>query len=433
MLGLIGFATRVAYTLPTISRPHGDSFFYRGVAQQLADGNGYADPFSALVGNPQPTAQHPPLFSMYLALWTKLGVSDFRAYQIVCCLLGAATVVLIGLLGRQLAGPGPGLIAAGIAALYPPLAVLDSTVNSESLYVPLVVVVLLLAYRYIARPSIGGAVALGLATGLATITRTDGILLLALVAAPVCWRFGRPRAPALAACAAAALLIVTPWIVRNWIQFDRVPLASSNGGHTLMATNCNSTYYDSDSIGFVSYDCGAATRCSQRLGELALSDCWGEEGRTYIDAHLGRLPLVALVRVARVWELYRPSDSLDYGWFLWARPRGPAKVGLFVYALLVPLALAGLFLLRKRRVPVLPLLATFAVVCLVAAGSFGFSRFRVAAEPALIVLAAITLDRLGRALVARVARAPRDGENGARPRREESTWASSTEAVCAGR
>ena len=290
MLGLIGFATRVAYTLPTISRPHGDSFFYRGVAQQLADGNGYADPFSALVGNPQPTAQHPPLFSMYLALWTKLGVSDFRAYQIVCCLLGAATVVLIGLLGRQLAGPGPGLIAAGIAALYPPLAVLDSTVNSESLYVPLVVVVLLLAYRYIARPNIGGAVALGLATGLATITRTDGILLLALVAAPVCWRFGRPRAPALAACAAAALLIVTPWIVRNWIQFDRVPLASSNGGHTLMATNCNSTYYDSDSIGFVSYDCGAATRCSQRLGELALSDCWGEEGRTYIDAHLGRLP-----------------------------------------------------------------------------------------------------------------------------------------------
>ena len=61
--------------------------------------------------------------------------------------MGAATVALIGLLARRVAGDRAGLVAAAIAAVYPPLWMLDASLRSESLYAPLIALVLLLAYR----------------------------------------------------------------------------------------------------------------------------------------------------------------------------------------------------------------------------------------------------------------------------------------------
>jgi asparagine N-glycosylation enzyme membrane subunit Stt3 len=67
-----------------------------------------------------------------------------------------------------------------------------------------------------------------------------------------------------------------------------------------------------------------------------------------------------------------------------------------MYWLMLPLAIAGAFVLHRRRVHLWPLLATAVTVCLVAALTYGQQRFRIAAEPAIIVLAAVTLVALGR-------------------------------------
>ena len=137
------------------------------------------------------------------------------------------------------------------------------------------------------------------------------------------------------------------------------------------------------------HECVPRSECSPtKLDELAVSDCRRRKARDYVSDHLGRVPLVLLARVARLWEVYHPSQNLDYGAHLWARPREWSRVGLFMYAALMPLALAGAFLLRRRGIPVLPLLATFLIASLVAATAFGFTRFRMAAEPAIVVLAA---------------------------------------------
>ena len=50
-------------------------------------------------------------------------------------LLGIAAVVVIGLLGYRLAGPAAGLVAAGIAAVYPQLWINDGVLLSESIVV----------------------------------------------------------------------------------------------------------------------------------------------------------------------------------------------------------------------------------------------------------------------------------------------------------
>jgi hypothetical protein len=53
----------------------------------------------------------------------------------------------------------------------------------------------------------------------------------------------------------------------------------------------------------------------------------------------------------------------------------------------------GTVVLRRRRVPLLPLLAMFALVGMVALAFYGIPRFRVPAEVATVVLAAAAIDR----------------------------------------
>jgi hypothetical protein len=296
----------------------------------------------------------------------------------------------VGVLGRQLAGARAGLLAAGLAAVYAQLFVVDGTLIAESLYAPLIVLTLIVAYRFVDRPSWPYAAALGGLIGLATLTRSDGILLLPVLGAPLAWRAARGRLRAFAIMAAATALVVSPWLVRNWLQFDRFPLLSSNGALTQGATNCAATF-SGPRIGFVAHECALSSSCLRIRDELPQSDCFVRRAREYVGDNVERLPLVLAARVGRVWNLYKPGADRAYGQF-WARERTIATVGMAMYALFILAGLYGAVQLRRRGVTLLPLLATFVMATLTAMIAFGFSRYRLVAEPAIVVLAAVGLD-----------------------------------------
>ena len=88
------------------------------------------------------------------------------------------------------------------------------------------------------------------------------------------------------------------------------------------------------------------------------------------------------------------------------RPRAWQMRGTLMYWVLAPLAIAGAVLLRRRRRLLLPLVATAVTVTIVAALTYGQQRFRIAAEPAILVLAAATLVELARAVGRRRRAAP---------------------------
>ena len=387
LVAIAAFTVRVLYGfLIAADLPvPGDAFLYRILGFELAHGDGYSVPSSVAAGDPQPTAEHPPLFPLYLAVWAKAGLGGLGAERVACALLGTATVSLIGVLGRRAAGDRAGLCAAGIAAIYPPLFMVDGALISESLYAPIVVLAILLAFRLVDNPGVGTAGALGLVVGLAALTRSDGVLLLPLLALPLAWRLGPDRWRLIAACIAATVVAMAPWLGRNWVEFDRFPLLSTNSGFTARTANCAATYY-SGQIGFVNHRCALRSACDDLADELARSECFGRRAREYAGDHLSRVPLVALARVGRLWDVYGTGANLDYG-ANWARPRWVATIGLVFYFALLPFALAGILALRRRQVPLLPLLAPLALVTVVAALTFGVSRYRLAAEPALVVLA----------------------------------------------
>ena len=249
------------------------------------------------------------------------------------------------------------------------------------LYVPLVALILLVSYRFADQPGLLASAALGAVVGLATLTRSEALLLLPLLAAPLIWRAGPRRLRMGVICVAAALMVLAPWLVRNWIVLDTAPLLSTNGGFTARAANCPATYDASRDLGFVSLSCAANSTCSRFVNEVRQSDCLQGEATSYAREHAGRLPVVALARVGRLWELYEPGDSLAYGEANWARPRSMAVAGLVFFFLLLPLGLLGLVRMRRSGVTVVPLVAVLVLVTIVAAATFGVTRYRAAPSP----------------------------------------------------
>lgn len=380
-----GLALRALQTLLIAPWPPGifnDEAYYSTLAQLVADGEGFVRPAEFYRDNVSlPTAERAPLFTLLVAGLYELGFSGGDG-RLVGLLTGGGTIAALGCLGRRLAGDRAGLLAAGVAALYPTLIAADGAMMTESTYGLFAALSLLAAYRLVDAPSLGRALVLGLVVGIAAHARAEALLLLPLLLVPLLRRPGGLRAAA-AVCVMFALVLV-PWTVRNWSAFDRPVLIATEGGETLAGANCHSVYYG-ERIGTWSVSCAAFSGSGNEAEELNER---GRDGIRYAFDHVERWPLVATARVARTWGLWRPF-AVPEGRRAWLQ-----RLGAALYFVLVPLAVYGFVLLRRRKVAVWILMAPFITVTLTALLAYGQIRFRHSAELSLVVLAAVALDRL---------------------------------------
>ena len=377
----VGLAIRLVYALAVMGdRPvRGDGREFHLLANVLADTGRYLQPFMYLYRDRAiPTTEKPPLYPTVLAIPSALGLDSVDAHRVVSCLLGASAVVLIGLLGRRVGGPRVGLLAAAIAAVYPALWMLDASVRSESLYLPLIALVLVLAYQV---THWRRAALLGVAIGLAALTRSEAVLLLPLLLLAV------PRGKRLIVVAAFAV-VISPWLVRNWITFDQPTGISTNEGGLFAGANCHSAYY-TPLIG--TWACFPLNDPAWGENEAVISGHLRGRALDYASDHAGRVPAVVGVRVLRVWDLWSPSSAADLEASIADRHIRAQQAAMVSLYLFVPFAIAGAVVLRRRGEPLRILLAPIVFVTLVAALSYGSTRFRVAAEPAIVVLASVGL------------------------------------------
>ena len=388
----VGLAIRLVYALAVMGdrTPTGDGREFHLLANVLAQTGRYLQPFQELyLHHTVPTTEKPPLYPALLALPSWAGLDSYAAHRVVSCLLGAAAVVLIGLLGRRIGGPRLGLVAAAIAALYPALWMLDSSLRSESLYLPLIALVLLLAYRVVDAPTWRRAALLGVAIGLAALTRSEAVLLVLLLGVPLLGLIPRgARLRVAGALVAGCLVAVGPWLVRNWITFDRPTAISTNEGGLLAGANCHAAYY-TPLIG--TWACLPRNDPAWGENEAVISGHLRSRALEYAGDHIGRVPAVVGVRVLRVWDLYEPRSSSHFEASIADRDIAAQRAAMVSLYLLVPFAVAGAVILRRRGDPLRILLVPLVFVTLVGALSYGSTRFRVAAEPALVVLAGVGL------------------------------------------
>ena len=391
----------VAQDIPVI----GDALTYHLLGENIADGKGFERaphpqlaPFEGWKPG-VPTAEHPPLFPLLIGLLTKLGATGYLAQKLLLCGVGTLTVGFVGLAGREAAGPATGLVAAGIAAIYPFLWVVDGSLMSETLYGVLLAATLWLALRFARRPSLGLAAGVGALAGLAALTRGEALLLAPLLLLPLAVRAGaawRSRLTLAAVALGAFALVIAPWTIRNLTVFEKPVLISTNGNAVFVGSNCDAVYHG-DFIGLWNFNCYGAAPGGD---ESEASMVYRERGFDYARDHAGRLPLVMGVRLLRVWDLYRPLQQATYE-SLEGRSETASRMGLAVYYPLLLLAAAGALILRRRGAPLWPLLAFPVMVTITAVLIYGVTRFRFAAEPALCVLAAVALAALPAAVAAR--------------------------------
>ena len=395
LLCLVGLCVRLFYLFGWLhpADVRGDPFYYHQAANLFARGRGWPDPYElAVSGRYVADAQHPPLTSALLAIPSLFGLTDFVDHQVFSCLLGVGAIAVVACAGRRVAGPATGLVAAGIAAVYPGMWLNDPLVMSETTGILVCAWIILAAYRFADRPGGWTAGWLGLALGAVMLARAELALLALVLVVPlvtmargVAWR---RRAGLLAVAAATSLLAIAPWSVYNLERFHEPEYLSTGLGTTLAVTHCRATY-EGEYLGWWSYGCVKALPDPPQ--ERSERDVFYREAAyDYIGAHSDRLPVVAVARLGRTWGVFRPWQQTRFDQ-IESRPLGLSRAGMVTLWVLEPLALVGVVVLSRRRVPVLPLLAVPIALSLATVMVYGTTRFRAAAEPALVLLAAVAI------------------------------------------
>ncbi len=389
-----GVGLRVIYVLAEGRRQFstgGDATIYHLLGKLLARGEGYIRPMEFFfLGDRVHTAEFPPLWPMLLAGLDLIGLDSAVEHRLVGALIGGVSIIVMAMLGEAVGGRHVGAVVAAVVAVYPQWIVFDVSLLSEGLYLLLVSTVLLGVFR--ARRQQGRAsrrwwLLVSVALGLAVMTRTESIALAPLLIVPSTRHVDRRIwIRTLSVALAGTLVVSMAWTVRNAVSLGHPQPFTNNSGTLIAGSNC-AEVYSGFRIGLWWFDCVPKIQF-QHSDEVEGAALQRDTGLNYASDHLSELPKVAAIRVARTfgaWDIrtqlfFESFEGRDYDW-LWA--------GWLMWIALVPFALAGAVFRRRNSDDVWLLLIPVAIAALTAAVSYGNQRFRVIAEPSVVLLAAI--------------------------------------------
>jgi hypothetical protein len=352
-------------------------------------------------GHPGPlTAYRPPLWPLTLggtyAVAEALGVPRWTAGRVLQAVIGTIVVALTGAIAARLWGATVGLLAMALGAVSLPLVLDGSTLISEPLFVALELGAVLAVLRHRRRPSgVGWAVAAGLLVGLAALTRSSGALLAVPLIVAIAARPPGRRLLGVAVFAAAAVLIVAPWTLRNAVVLGAFVPVSTETGPTLVGTYNASARDAPGCIGcwILLSETPAEMGLARRLRALTEVDrdrrSRALAARFAFD-HPGYIVQVAWENSLRLLELGGAqrtrftAATIDV-------PPGAAVVGAWQLWLVLAVAALGAAAGALRRVPpgLLALVAFLWLTTVLVQSET--PRFRAELDPFLLMLAAIGL------------------------------------------
>lgn len=327
---------RLLYTSNTDFWSQGYTFFF-DIAQSIAAGQGIA-----MGGTPE--TFRVPLYPLFLAALT-LGHSVMWPVVIAQSVLGAGIVLFAAVLARRLCSgtscDSAATLAAAITAIYPYYIIHDTSLEETSLFTFLTIAAVTLLLRAADSRTKGRtAIGAGVLLGLDVLTRASIAPFAAL--APL-WLFWRRGARAGVACGVSVVLLVSPWLWRNYRLLGS-PTLSSEAGELLWTGNNGFLFhhYPQESSDISKEEALGALNLQdrselQRLSnELAWDRWFRHKALLYIKSH--------------PWQTIKDSLRKNAAAFSWLpSPRHSRIANLLYAATFGPVMLLGLWGMWRRH------------------------------------------------------------------------------------
>lgn len=325
-----------------------------------------------------------PLYPYLLAVLYAVFGRSLDAVYLVQIGVAVAGIWALYRAGREMGGERVGLAAAGLAAFYGPFLFHDVQLLKESLAVSTACFLLwMLAQRR--------WLVAGLLLGVLALLRENALLLLPFLAA------GKGFVRKSAGLLAGLILAVLPVALRNGIVGgDFLPTTFQGGVNFYIGNNpeADGTYQPivpgkqipalerQEPVRVAEQELG------RKLSPAEVSSYWMGKSLAWAAEHPGDFLRLQLRKIGMFWSWYEWPDAVDY---YWVRSRWLAPVE---FGAVMLLALAGLWMIRREPGPFAPALLFALGWMLTTVIFFLFSRYRLPAVPALMILAAVPLARV---------------------------------------
>lgn len=418
---LIAFGIRLVEISGTTYTPIGDATTALVLGSQITQHGDYANTGHGAGGTRGPTAYVPPGYPYLMA-----GIDELTGHTGTAALTGAAVhaqrlteavigtviVALLGLIAYELFGSTVALVALAMAAVYP-VFVADSTVlTAENVLTMLELLATWLVLRALKdNGRLRFVVLAGIATGLATLTHTNGVLLLlplGIGASNIPGIGGPRRVIGPVTLVLVALVTMVPWLVRDEHVMHHFVPVSDGAGITLIGTYNSTSARSTPSYGWRYFadlrEFQKITREAHRMTELTLDSKLTHFSAQYIGRHRTAPFVVAFDNGVRMlglegsvaWRASAASIGIS---------SGTAQIGVLSFWVLAVLAIIGAFMPAVRGTPwwlwLIPVVMALGLLFL----SRDALRFRVTIDPFLILLAACALTTGAAAIVRAISKA----------------------------
>ena len=377
----VAFVVRVALVraLHTYQIPAANDHYLFGavmgrIARSLATGHGFASPFGGQTG---PTAMVGPVYPLIIAaVFKALGVYTVGAAAtllVLSALFSALTAAVVYLVGRESFGEPAGVWAAWVWVFFPLdifwaiLWVWDTALSA------LLFAATFLAMLRAARGmGAAGGIRLGLLWGITALANTTFLSLLPFLVVWLCVelrRRGRAWLRPAGMLLAGVVIVLAPWVVRNYSAFGHVLLRSNFGLELEQGNSPGATVAMRALQHYPAYSEAEFARY-RALGEYRYMAAKQEEAMAYIRRDPGAFAHTTGLRVVFFWLLEAPVWMFNF-------PR-------VVYALTSLVAWCGLVAAVARRHPAAaPILIVALIFPLVYYVTHPEARFRCLIDPEL--------------------------------------------------
>jgi 4-amino-4-deoxy-L-arabinose transferase-like glycosyltransferase len=372
----------------------------------VAQGHGVVNPHG------ETTTLRFPGYIFFLGLIYFLFGHHHIAAILIQALIGTATPILLYLIARELLDERLSRIVGIVAAFYPPFINYVGWLMSENLFLLLLNLLIYLTIKFKQNTKWRRLVFIGVVIGLLGLTRGVGLPFLGII--PLYFFIKQKGAikaklrPALI-IVIAGLIVLTPWTIRNYLNFGKIMLPSSEGGPVLWLTfNVVpiSSYYETGTAFAYVDSVGRQNATSEEFYRvLAKHNIFGYTAFVKIwkdfypddpvplsevdgDKAYGQKAMEVLYQHPTIWVAKSFKQLFKFWHVLDER-------GRFVngYGFILPFFLTGFWLLRKRIRDFFPLYLFPLVLYGISVLFFSDARFRMPFEGVWIIVGSVGIDR----------------------------------------